>query len=173
MHEYGDPPLGGHFISQSHKIIIITPALAIWLGLPGFLVFCYQTPAICFAALRLNGVSRAGGRLQPPGGSGLRCGNAATRGWTAASVHPITEPCLPTAKLYFKKQEPPFPFLPSDEEAIPGSPCYGVLPFISSLCLFMDSYNHFFFCQCYFKHKDFLCRCLSHQNNDRLQPDPQ
>lgn len=73
---------------------------------------------------------------------------------------------------YLKKQESLFPFLLSDGEAIPGSPCYGVLPLFSRRCLFMDSYNHFFSCQHYFKHKDFLCWCLSPQNNDRLQSDP-
>lgn len=36
----------------------------------------------------------------------------------------------------------------------------------------MDSYNNFFSCQHYFKHKDFLCWRLSPQNNDRLQSDP-
>jgi len=116
---------------------------------------------------------KPGGRFKPPRCSRLGFGNAAMRGWKAASVHHITESCLPTAKLYLKKHEPLFPFLPSDEEAIPGSPCYGALPLISSICLSMDSYNHFFFCQHYFKHKDFLCRCLPHQNNVRLQSDHQ
>lgn len=73
---------------------------------------------------------------------------------------------------YLRKQESQFPFLLSDEEAIPGSPCYGVLPLFSRRCLFMASFNHFVSCQHYFKQKDFLCWCLSAQNNDRLQSDP-
>lgn len=144
---------------KSH--IIMTAALAVCLGLLRYLVFHVQTPVICLSL------------------SGSRCfpkpvvASSLPAGLGSAVTMTQQHPCDSSRRLVYQRQSSTLTTSTpvSFPAAIPGSPCYGVLPFISSV--FIHSFNHFFFCQHYFKHEYFLCRCLSHQNNDRLQSDPQ
>lgn len=141
--------------------------------LTGAVVFYYQTPVICVAALWLKVFHKPGSRFEPPSGSRWRFGNEACGAGRQRLCTTSRSLVYQLQSSTLKNKNPRFLSCRLMRKLFQAYPAMGSLPLISSICLFGDSYNHFFFCQHYFKHKDFLCRCLSLQNNDGLQSDPQ